>query len=128
MTPLSVSDYHREPSPAGIARVERALLGALIVERRLRLLADLTPAHFASPARGAVFAAILDLRRPDLPLLWAELEARHIPPPEGGWGQALASLLESPLPFDDDVAEYVRTIKDAARERRLSAIQAKRAG
>lgn len=119
MIPLSVTDYRLDPSPPAIDRVERALLGALIVEPRLRILVDLPPEAFRSPSRGQVWDVLRTMRHPDLPLLCLELERRGIPAPGSGWGTALAELMESPLPFDEDVEEYVRAIKEAAVQRKF---------
>ena len=121
-----LSAYDLDPSDPAIDRVERAFLGAVLREPRLRMAAlDLAPGHFRSSYPGIVWDVFRTMKRPDMNLLLLELEARGLaaPPGSSGWGTAISSLFVPGLPFDEDIPEYVRAIRDAARRRRVESRQ-----
>jgi len=113
-----------------LALLESQLLGALMLAPYLRLdsaLQTLRPADFASPHRGAAFAAIMLERHPEIGLVVDRLirEGHPAPPSRAGWADALARTLDVALVEDDAVPDAVRAIKEAAvarkAARRLSA-------
>lgn len=114
----AAAEYRR--TGTGLDRVERALLGSIIVDRSLRLLCDgLEPRHFSSALRGQVFAVAMEVRRLDAILLHAELDRRGVKAPAGypGWGTVLSELLDDACVDDDAVRDYVRTIREAYARR-----------
>lgn len=107
--------------PGGPALLESQLLGALILCPLLRLdCQTLRPADFASPHRGAAFAAVMIVRHPELGLVVDHLERVGAPPPPGrtGWGDALARCLDVAFVEDECIPDAVRAIKEAALLRR----------
>ncbi len=112
-------------SPDGIALVESQLLGTLLICPYLRLdCGTLRLTDFASPYRGAAFAAIMVTKHPEVGLVVAELERQGIRPPPNctGWADALCRTMDVTFVEDDAVPEAVRAIKEAARARRLSVL------
>lgn len=117
-----------ENSTEGTAAIEAQLLGALMICPYLRLdCQTLRPIDFASPHRGAAFAAIMLVKRPELGLVVRHLEEQGAPFPPGrtGWGDALARVLDVAFVEDDAIPDAVKAIKEAAiarkAGRRLSA-------
>lgn len=104
------------------ARYERAVLGALILDPRLRLLCDrLAPEHFASAYRGVVFKVILTTKHLDLVTLSSEMERRGIQPPTGHrWPVILAGLLDEFLVDEHNLGHYVAHIRTMALERKAA--------
>jgi len=103
--------------------IEAELLGTLMICPLLRLdCQTLRPSDFSSPHRGAAFAAIMLVKHPELGLVVDHLERTGAPHPPGrtGWGDALARCMDIAFVEDDAVADAVKAIKEAARERRLA--------
>jgi len=109
--------------PRAIALVERALLGALIIDCGLRLYANtLKPGDFSNKHRANVFGAIMSIEGPvDLVILAEHMERSGTPAPSGKyWGSHLASLLDL-VPDVENVETYVKLIRQASMARRLEA-------
>lgn len=103
--------------------VERALLGTLILAPYLiERCGAISGADFSDNMRGVVFDEIVALGDfVDGPLLVAQLEAKRIPPPRGhGWAEMVGLMLDKYTVDDDLVSEYVRRIKEASIERKIS--------
>jgi replicative DNA helicase len=81
-----------------IVRVEKGLLGALILTNTMTMCARLTPDMFSSPKRAAIFR-MMQLHDKagkgfDAVTLAADLEPGPEPPPKIGWLPLLASYLD----------------------------------
>ncbi len=109
---------------SGVARVERALLGSLLVAPYLSERCQaLKPADFSDPTRGRVFIELLELGEfADANTLVLALEHKNVRPSGNkGWGVEVGKLLEDYCITDESVSHYAQKIKEAAIERRLAA-------
>ena len=116
----SVSDWHK--GLVGIERVERCLIGTIFVDPSARLLCfDLKPADFSTPALAAVYEAMMGMKHPDAALVLLRLE--KVQPPQGypGWGTFVSSTIDCACCDDDAVKDYVRAIREAAKDRKSGA-------
>ena len=112
-----------DDNPTGPALIESQLLGALMVCPYLRLdCSSLRPQDFSTAHRGAAFAAIMLVKRPEIGLVVDELERNGAPPPPRctGWGDALGRLLDVAFVEDDAVPDAVKAIKEAAIRRKTA--------
>lgn len=116
----SVSDYDK--GLCGIDRVERCLLGTLLVEPSYRLMCDkLSHSDFSSPVNSFLFKMFMEMRRLDVVLAVLEVEkrGRSVPLNNIPWASYIASLLDCSLDSDEAMGEYILTVREAAVARKL---------
>lgn len=111
-------------SVGAIEAVERCLLGTLLTDPSARLeCSGLSAGDFSSVTLATIYTAIMEIRKPDAPLVALQLEKwkTALPPGAPGWGTVLSALLDCACCDDDAIKDYVRTIRTASRERRIEA-------
>lgn len=122
------SDWADQPGNVFVSdRAERALLGALLLvgEAGLARCGRLRPEDFRSPLRGAVLTAMRKVAFLEAPIdaltVVDQLERGKLPPPEPGWGTAVASLLDDVTvgaADDDSIRAYARIVAEGSLYRR----------
>lgn len=109
---------------ASTSRVERALVGALLIEPRLRpMCSRLLPSHFTSDSAGKLWKELMTMKYPDAVLLCHAMETAAVLPPMGymGWPTYMGSCLDDAACVDSEsIGEYVGVIlaEAALRKRR----------
>lgn len=107
-----------------IDKVERALLGALIIcPSLLEKCASLKPSDFSDKYRARVYEEIVALGEfADAPMVAIRLEEKRVAPPHGhGWVSVVCAYMDDCLVDDDAVSAYAQKIKEHAIARRLEA-------
>lgn len=104
-------------------RVERALIGSVLCDPRLRKrCGKLLPSHFTGAAVGLLWKELMTMKYPDAVLLYHAMETSVSLPPPGdvGWATFIAHCLEDACPIEECVDEYIDVIRaEAALRKRV---------